>query len=263
MKLRNAIVAGALALLSLPAFADIVEITNVSGAWFNAVPPPPDTTITNGTPLSSIRWGDPAAPNTFQSGYDYTAVSGAIDFTVNPPPVSVPPELLGTFNHLNFPIFPPNLESVQLDISADVAVNAIPQGTFQFIFDFTHDETPNGGPPGGPFSGTCPYPTAGSPNGVGVNVNGCADKVTVSFNTLSQEFIVGGVHYTLDILGFSQDGGATITNSFITTENQNNTAGLYAQVRAVTPPTVPEPMSLALVGLGLLAAGFVRRKSNR
>ena len=261
MNLRNAIVAGALALLSMPAFADLVDLTNITGSWFNAVPPPPDVTITNGNPLSSARWGVPFAPNTFQSGYDYT-VNGNHSFAVNPPPVAAAQDI-GTFNHLNFPVTGATLTSIQLEIDADVAVNAIPQGTFKFIFDFTHDETDNGGVPGGPFSGTCPYPVAGSPNGVGVNVNGCADRVTITSSVLSQVFLVGGVAYTLDILGFSQDGGVTITNNFFTTEGQNNTADVFARVSAVTPPTVPEPGSLALLGLGLLAAGFMRRKLNR
>lgn len=258
MKLRNVLVAAALALSCSPAFADVVSLTNIIGSWLTPVPP---VTIVNGNPLSTARWGTPFAPNIFQSGYDFTS-AGSDNFTVNPPPVSTPPELVGTFNHLNFPITGTTLQSIQLEIDANVAVNAIPEGTFKFIFDFTHDETPNGGPPGGPFTGTCPYPTAGSPNGVGVNINGCADKVTVTTSSLSQTFLVGGVQYTLDILGFSQDGGVTIANSFVTTENQNNTAGLYAHVHAVTP-SVPEPASLALVGLGLLAAGFMRRKSNR
>ena len=257
MKLRNAVVLAALA--ASPALAsDTVTLTNITGTWFNPTPIV-GITITNGNPLSSIRWGTPAPPNTFQSGYDYTAAAGPLNFTVNPPP-STPTQLIGTFNHLNFPVFPPNLQSVQLEVDANVAVDSVPQGTFKFIFDFTHDETPNGGPPGGPFTGTCPYPSPGSPNGVGINVNGCADQVTVTSGVGSQSFVVAGVHYTLDVIGFSQNGGTTITNKFQTVEDQNNTAGLYARVSATTTPTVPEPTSLALLGLGLLAAGFARRK---
>lgn len=255
MKLRSAtaIVLAALALFAAPAFAgpDTVELTNISGSWFNAVPPPPGVTIVNGNPLSTIRWGTPFPPNTFRSGYDYTAVPGPLDFIVNPPP-STAGQLAGTFNHVNFPITGTFLQTVQLDIEADVAVDAFPQGKFHFIFDFTHDETPNNANP-------CKY---GGANGQGVNINGCADQVTVTGSTLTQTFTVAGVQYTLDVLGFSQDGGITTTNKFLTIENSNNTAGLYARVSAVTP-TVPEPGSLALLGLGLLAAGFLRRRSNR
>src|SRR5215471_11608064 len=256
MKFRHTLVAASLATLafaSAPASATVtVEINDIVGSWQFAVPPPPNTTITNGNPTSIISWGNPAAPNTNQSAYHFTS---AADLSITLlPPVNSGPELFGTFAHLNFPIFTPFLQSVELKVTADIVVAGVDQGTKTFLFDFTHDETPNGGPPGGPFTGTCPFPTAGSPNGVGININGCADHVTVTNNNSSQTFTVGGVQYTFSFLGFSQDGGVTITNDFLTVENETNTAGLYAQVMTTEIPTAPEPGSLALMGLAILGA---------
>jgi hypothetical protein len=260
---KNAIVAGGLAIFAAapaPVLADTVAISGITGSWFAAIPVV-GTVITNGNPTSTIFWGVPAT--TFGgSGYSFTAQAGTVSFTVNPPPNSSP-ALLGTFEHLNFPVFPPFLQSVELLISADIKVNSTDLGVHSFVFNFTHDETPNGGPPGGPFSGTCPFPTPGSPNGSGININGCADSVTVSSTQFQQTFLVNGVSYTLDLLGFSQNGGATITNQFLTIEDQNNIAGLYADVHT-TVAQVPEPNSLALVGLAMLGVvGFLRRRSSK
>jgi hypothetical protein len=263
MRIRNGIAAAGLAFLALaapPALADTVDISGITGMWILAAPGG-CCTITNGNPSSTIFWGVPATASG-QSGYQWTSVAGTVSFTVNPPPNSAP-ALLGTFKNFNFPIFAPFMTSVQLVISADIVVNGVDQGIHTFTFQFTHDETPNGGPPGGPFSGTCPYPTAGSPNGVGVNDMGCADAETISSVSSSQTFLVGGVAYTLDILGFSQDGGATITNQFFTAENQTNTAGIYADVHTATRQ-VPEPGSLALFALAMLGVvGVLRHRSKR
>ncbi len=268
MKLRTVVAACAFALTCAPALADpTLTFSLISGSWLNPAPVPSGgvggITVNNvaspGT--SELRWGTPfTAPQ--QSGYDFTpAGGGTVAFSV-PVPGSSLPGVLGEFDHLNFPIFAPQvLTSVQLQVTANITITdgvnpPANLGLFNFVFDFTHDETPNGGNPGGPYTGTCPYGT----QGVGVNVNGCADKVTVTSNASSQNFNVNGVVYTLDILGFSQDGGATISNMFLTTENQNNKAGLYAIVKALENQ-VPEPGSLALIGLALFALGFIRRKS--
>lgn len=271
MKLRNVIAAVAFALTCAPALADPATVTFsvIAGAWTDPAPPPsgvPNSgiVITNAPSpgTSQIRWGDPYSPPGLQSGYDFTpAGGGTVAFNFNVPGSSAP-GLLGVFNHLNFPIFDPQyLQSVTLNVSAHIILTDASGnhdlGVLNFVFDFTHDETPNGGIPGGPFSGTCPY---GPANGTGINSAGCADRVTVTSNAASQVFNIDGVLYTLDILGFSQDGGTTISNQFLTVENQNNVAGLYAIVRAVENQ-IPEPGTLALVGLALLAVGFMRRKS--
>jgi hypothetical protein len=265
MRMRSIILAVGLAALAFgqapAALADTVALSSITGTWSLAVTDPAGgATISNGSPTSTVSWGVPATASG-QSAYQFTAVGGTVSFTVNPPPTSAV-GLLGTFTHFNFPIFSPFLTSVELTITADIKVNSVDQGVHAFIFEFTHDETPNGGPPGGPFTGTCPFPTAGSPNGVGINVNGCADRVTITSNASSETFVVGGVAYTLDIAGFSQDGGLTSADQFLTIEDQTNVAGLYASVHAATQ--VPEPNSLALVGLAMLGVvGFLRRRSKR
>jgi len=264
MKLRTSIAAVALALISAPAFADDVKLTNVLGQWSNAITDQGANlvTLSPGQPSdpAKVQWGTPFAPNTMQSAYVFDAANAGLTLTVIPPGSSGI-GILGTFTHENFPITPPTLQSIQLAVFTDIAVNQggpdVPLGNFAFVFDFTHDETPNGGVPGGPFTGSCPY---GGAQGAGVNINGCADRVTVSPVDDQTVFTIGSVQYTLTILGFSNDGCASTSSSFLTIENKTNSADICAQVTAVTRD-IPEPGSLALVGLALLAAGFIRRKT--
>lgn len=69
-------------------------------------------------------------------------------------------------------------------------------------FDVTHNQTSNNLKP-------CPF---GGTNLQGVNINGCADRVSISLNEGPAELrTLGGADYTRDISGFFVAGGASAT----------------------------------------------------
>lgn len=80
----------------------------------------------------------------------------------------------------------------------------------------------------------------------------------------SQTFNYAGVDYTLQLSGFSTNGGQTILSEFNSPEGSAASASLYGQILAVEPAqttSVPEPASG--VGLTLLGLYFVRRAKNK
>ncbi len=223
------------------AFAAPVSFSNISGSW-SAVSPGGITVNNNGTANPELRWGTPAT-NNGQSGYDFDA---AADTSVDVPPNAMVE--LGTFAHINNPIYDTSLNSATLTVAIDISVDGQAQGTRSFMFDFTHDETSNGADP-------C---ANGGANGGGVNVNGCADLVTVTNNNLSEDFMVNGVLYTIAILGFEVNG--MIVDTLETIEQMTNSAMLIGYV---TVAEVPIPAAIPLFLSGIAGLGFVGRTKKK
>lgn len=221
-----------------PAMAASLTLTDIQAEWSSSTP------TVDGIGTKEIRWGRPAEQR--QSGYNFA--SSETPFSVEDQSEFV----IGTFTHENFPVFDQLLEAANLAVQfAIVGVDRPITSTFAFV----HQETFNN-----PVGGAC---ADGGANGTGVNLAGCADKVTATLNReQSESFDIGGVTYVLDILGFQRQG-ETLTD-FWTQESQSNSADLVAVFRVeegVPVPEVPLPASGILILMGLSTLVLVRRRS--
>ena len=219
-----------------------LTLSNIAGSWQNPVldGPTAATYVENnqaGSAADEINWGIASPPELLNiSGYILDPVDGSI---VDVPLNSV--FALANFTHNNFPINPSGFTGVEYSLTFDT--NGIPT-SLNNVFVFSHNETPNAGP--------CT-----------VGVEPCADIVTISQTTLNQVITVGTDNFFFNLLGFSTDGGNTFSNVFISEEDGQRQAVLYAQVTATRIPEVPEPASLGLIGAGLaLVAHQIRRRRN-
>jgi hypothetical protein len=242
--LTTIVLASALGLAASAAQSTVITLSGITASWFDPTPAANiSANLGAGTATPQIRWGGTAGDPSTGSGYNFGAAAGAAALV---PPSPSANFVLGTFQHVNFPILA-SITGVRLGLTSDVFVDGILAGTLSFVFDFIHDETPNADDP-------CRF---GGANGQGVNINGCADRVTVAFSDASESFLVGGDLYTINVVGFEL-GSGVFSTEFLTAESALNTASLIANV-TLRSSLVDEPGTLALFGLGIAALVGVRR----
>lgn len=243
-KIASAVLATAL-LFTGAAQAASVNIASVSGSWSTVNPP--DVVGLNGLGTSRMSWGTPIRRNQ-QSGYGFVGTGPmglTTDTTFN----------IGTFTHFNnaiksTPAGRYSISAATLSLIVDLVLDDGTQRRINSVFDFSHWETVN-------VPGRGQACADGGRYGVGVNRNGCADRVIATRNEGSSDsFTYGGLLYRLDITGFLRNG--QLVSSFWTTEGLANTAVLQAVLRTspvdTPPPDVPAPVPLPAAGWLLLGA---------
>jgi opacity protein-like surface antigen len=249
------VVTGAAAIASL-ALADAaaaavqVEFKNVKGEWTNPVGGANLTYTNNNSDDAQVRWGVSAGQGG-RSGYNFvgTDFSAVLEQDVD----SSGAVNIGEFWHVNFPINSGgSISAITLMFTTDVWVGANFLGTKTFEYNFSHWETTNNAQP-------C---ANGGANNSGINSNGCADRVTMNFNSNSEVFVIDGKEYTLNIDGFLVNGSPT--GGFWTREEAANSAYIRGKIDLYSVASaVPEPTTWALMIVGFGGAGAMVRNARR
>ncbi|MEM9709309.1 MAG: choice-of-anchor K domain-containing protein [Pseudomonadota bacterium] len=225
----------ALAMAASNAFAAAVTIESVTGEWVS-VGPNNVFGVEYSASRDQVDWGRPFRSGGDKSGYKF---EGLI-----PPPINVTPDTtfdLGKFTHLNNSLSPntpgaPTISQAELKVDIGVDIGGSKYSISQ-TYNFAHEETANriG------TRATCAY---GGAEGQGVNVNGCADRVTATLNdAVSETIVLDGLEYIFEITGFMAEGAMNLLDFFLTTEEEDNSAILVGKysINEVDDPTPPAP----------------------
>lgn len=206
-----------------------------SAQWGSPLTPSPTSVISitshNGGTNNRLTWGE-AAPDKFTSyvQFDGKTFSASVNSLFN----------LGALSYRNGSTYTDsNFDGdFPLKIALSLTLPFASGETFNFLFNILN--TPN---------------TTGHP---------VLDGDRLRFSTAglsSHTFNYQGNDYTLQLMGFSTNGGQTIVKEFNSPEGSVAIASLYGKIiSAPKPVPVPEPASFA--GLSLLGIYFAARRRN-